>query len=266
MDAIAQFKENAKQGWSSFAPTEIATGSTAPRLVRFAGIGRGNEVLDVACGTGVVALTAARLGARVTGVDLTPALIEHARQNAAIMNLQVEWHEGNVEALPFDDARFDVVVSQFGHIFAPRADIATSEMLRVLKPGGTIAFSTWPPELVVGRMFALIGKYAPPSPPEFSPPALWGDPGTVRERLGSAVRNLRFDRDVMRFPALSVQHYRLFTERSIGAIAKLVQAFGASDAAKLATLRREFEELAAQYFEDNHVRQDYLLTGAVKGS
>ncbi|MGA9852481.1 MAG: class I SAM-dependent methyltransferase [Gammaproteobacteria bacterium] len=142
MDPIAQFKENAKQGWSSFTPTEIATGSTAPRLVRYAGTARGMEVLDVGCGTGVVALTAARLGARVTGVDLTPKLLERAKQNAAIMNLEVDWCEGDVEELPLDDARFDVVVSQFGHMFAPRADIATKEMLRVLKPGGTIAFST----------------------------------------------------------------------------------------------------------------------------
>ncbi|MGH8398864.1 MAG: class I SAM-dependent methyltransferase [Gammaproteobacteria bacterium] len=266
MDPITQFKENAKQGWSSFTPTEIATGSTAPRLVRYAGIARGMQVLDVGCGTGVVALTAARLGARVTGVDLTPKLLERAKQNAAIMNLRVEWHEGDVEALPLDDAKFDVVVSQFGHMFAPRAEVATKEMLRVLKPGGTIAFSTWPPELLVGRMFGLIGKYAPPPPPGFSPPSLWGDPNTVRERLGNAVKNLNFDRDVMRFQMLSIQHYRLFMEASIGPIAKLVEALSTSDPARLATMRREFEELTALYFEDNHVRQDYLLTRAIKVS
>lgn len=266
MDPIAQFKENAKQGWSTFIPTEMATGSVAPRLVRYAGVARGMEVLDVACGTGVVALTAARIGAKVTGVDLTPKLIERAKENAAITNLRVEWHEGDAEALPLGDAKFDVVVSQFGHMFAPRADIATKEMLRVLKPGGTIAFSTWPPELLVGKMFALVGKYAPPPPPGVSPPPLWGDPNTVRERLGSAVKDLCFDRDVMRFQILSVQHYRLFMEANIGPIRKLGEALSASDPTKLATLRRELEELIAVYFEDNHLRQDYLLTRAIKVS
>jgi len=264
MDPIAQFKENAKQGWSSFAPTEMLTGSAAPRLVKFAGITRGMEVLDVGCGTGVVALTAARLGAQVTGVDLTPNLIAHARENAAIMNLQVAWQEGDVEALPCADARFDVVVSQFGHMFAPRAEIAVREMLRVLKPGGTIAFATWPPELVVGRTFALLGKYAPPPPPGCAPPHLWGDPNIVRERLGNAVKELCFDRDVLRFQILSVQHDRLFLETNIGPISKLVQNLAASDPARLAILRRELDELIALYFEDNHLRQDYLLTRAIK--
>ena len=164
MDPIAQFKEGAKQGWSIFAPLEMITGSVAPRLVKYAGVERGREVLDVGCGTGVVALTAARSGAKLTGVDLTPELLARARENGAIMGLDVAWQEGDAEALPFADAKFDIVVSQFGHMFAPRPEIATKEMLRVLKPGGTIAFSTWPPELFVGQSFVLVSRYAPPPP------------------------------------------------------------------------------------------------------
>jgi len=268
MDPISQFKENAKQGWSTFAPTEMMTASTAPHLVKYAGIKPGDKVLDVGCGTGVVALTAARLGAKATGLDLTPALLTRARENADIMKQDVDWHEGDVEALPFTDAAFDVVfdvvVSQFGHIFAPRAEVAIREMLRVLRPGGTIAFSTWPPELVVGRMFALLSRYSPPPPPGFSPPTLWGDPDVVRERLGDAVTELCFDRALMRFQVLSVQHNRVFLETNIGPVIKLVQTLGTSDPAKLAMLRRELEELISLYFSDNHVRQDYLLTRAVK--
>jgi SAM-dependent methyltransferase len=264
VDPIAQFKESSKQGWSTFAPMETFTAPGAPRLVGFAGVTRGQEVLDIGCGTGVAALTAARLGARVTGVDLTPKLLERARENASTMELSVEWLEGDAEALPVGDARFDVVLSQFGHIFAPRPDVAVKEMLRVLKPGGTIAFSTWPPEQMVGRMFALTGRYAPPPPPGVSPPHPWGDPGVVRESLGDRVADLCFARDVLWFHVLSPQHYRAFMEANVGQIAKLVQMLGAADARKLAAFRAEVEELASLYFEDNRLRQDYLLTRAVK--
>ena len=264
MDPIVQFKENQKAVWSGFSVLENMTGTVAPHLVRFAGISRGAEVLDVACGTGVAALTAARLGAKVTGLDLTPELIARARENAALMRLEVEWHEGDVEALPFSNARFDVVLSQFGHIFAPRPEVAIGEMLRVLKPGGRIAFTTWPPELLVGRNIALMGKYAPPPPPGISPPVQWGDPNVVRERLGSAVKDLMFHRERMHLPTLSVQHYSLFMERNFRQVTNLLQALDASDPAKAAAFRREMEELIVPYFEDNVVRQDYLITRAVK--
>jgi ubiquinone/menaquinone biosynthesis C-methylase UbiE len=267
MDAIAQLKENAKKAWATFGPTESMTASVAPRLVSVAGITRGAsvpDVLDVGCGTGVVALTAARLGAKVRGIDLTPELVVHARQNAALMKLEVDFKEGDVEALAFDDASFDVVVSQFAHIFAPRPDVAIKEMLRVLKPGGTIAFSTWPPELFVGRMFGLLGKYGPPPPPGIPSPMQWGDPHVVRERLGDAVKELTFARDAMQVQVLSVQHHRFLMEKNIGPMTKLVETLEATDKAKLAAFREDLEHLAAFYFADNHLRQDYLLTRATK--
>lgn len=264
MDGITQFKENQKQAWSTFAVLESITGTTAPSLIKLAGVTAGAQVLDVACGTGVVALTAARRGAKVTGIDLTPELIARAKENAALTRLDVAFREGDAEALPFEDARFDVVLSQFGHMFAPRPEVAVREMLRVLKPGGTLAFSTWPPELFVGRSFALMGRYAPPPPPGVSPPVQWGDPNLVRERLGSAVKSVMFRRDVMTFQVLSPQHYRLFMEKNFGPAAKLLAMLDASDPAKAAALRREMEELAAEYFDDNRIAQDYLLTRAVK--
>jgi SAM-dependent methyltransferase len=264
MDGITQFKENQKQAWATFQVLESITGTTAPSLVKLAGVSAGAEVLDVACGTGVVALTAARRGARVTGIDLTPELIARAKENAALTRLEASFREGDAEALPFGDAKFDVVVSQFGHMIAPRPEVAIGEMLRVLKPGGTIAFSTWPPEMFVGRSFALMGKYSPPPPPGVSPPSQWGDPNVVRERLGSAVKGLIFRREAMTFQVLSPQHYRLFMEKNFGPAAKLLAMLDASDPGKAASLRREMEELAAEYFDDNRVMQDYLLTRAVK--
>jgi SAM-dependent methyltransferase len=220
-------------------------------------------VLDVACGTGVAAITAARAGARATGLDLTPELLSIARDNARTAAVDVDWHEGDVEAMPFDASAFDVVMSQFGHIFAPRPDLALGEMLRVLKPGGTIAFSTWPPELFVGRASALAARYAPPPPPWLVPPSLWGDPHFVRERLGTAVQDIVFDRATIPVPALSVGHFRETIERS-APLVKLVESLSATDPQKLAAFRREYDALTAEYYDRNIVRQDYLITRAVK--
>src|SRR5438477_2758816 len=164
MDPFEGFKKVQKEGWAHFAPLEMMTTGPAARLLKHAGIHAGQRVLDVACGTGVVAITAARAGARVTGLDLTPELLARARDNARVAEVEIDWHEGDVEQLPFGDAAFDVVVSQYGHMFAPRPDVAVAEMLRVLKPGGTIAFSTWPTELLVARAFPLVVRYMPPPP------------------------------------------------------------------------------------------------------
>jgi SAM-dependent methyltransferase len=180
------------------------------------------------------------------------------------MRLEATFQEADAEALPATDAKFDVVVSQFGHMFAPRPDVVIKEMLRVLKPGGRIAFSTWPPELLVGRSFVIMGKYGPPPVPGVSPPVQWGDPNIVRERLGSAVKDVEFTRDTMFLQTLSPQHYRAFMEKNFGPMNKLLTSLDASDPSKAAAMRRELEELGAAYFADNHIRQDFLITRATK--
>jgi SAM-dependent methyltransferase len=264
MDPLAQFKELQKQGWAHFAPLEAQTTPAAGRLVKYARVHSAQTILDVACGTGVVAITCARRGARVTGLDLTPELIERARENAQIANVTVEWHEGDAEQLPFADATFDVVLSQFGHIFAPRPDVAIGQMLRVLKRGGTIAFASWPPEHSVGRSMVLVARYLPPPPPGVMPPWLWGDPNIVHERLGDAVTDIVFDRGTMLVPALSPQHARATMERTAGPVRKIVEALTTTEPARLEEFRREFETHVGTYLEDNVIRQDYLLTRATK--
>lgn len=259
-DPFKQFKSVQREGWALFAPVEILTSAPAAKLVNFARIASGQRVLDVGCGTGVVAITAARRGARVKGLDLSPALIEKAKWNASLTNTEVEFLEGDAEELPYKNEEFDVVVSQFGHMFAPRPEVAVSEMLRVLKPGGTIAFSTWPPELFTGRMFALTAKYLPP-PEGVAPPPLWGDPKVVRERLGDKVRELSFDRDLITPPTLSPQHFRHFMETTVGPLTKLLQNYK-DDPAKLSAFRSELEQLIAEFFDDNCVRQHFLMTRA----
>src|SRR3989440_1437506 len=263
-DPFAQLKKAQREAWAMFAAQAIFTVPPAALLVHFAGIRAGDDVLDVACGTGLVAITAARAGAKVRGLDLAPALLVDARKNAALIGANIEFTEGDVEAMHYPSAAFDVVLSQFGHMFAPRPDVAIAEMLRVLKPGGTIAFATWPPELLIGSSFKLVSSYMPPPPPGVSPPPQWGDVATVRERLGSAAKDILFDRACMLFPALSVQNYRDHLERTAGPMLKLVEMLNASDPARLAQFRREYDALIAPYFEDNVVRQDYLLTRAIK--
>ena len=264
VDVIANFKAAQRAGWAHFAPLQVHTTEPAAQLVRFAGIRSGNHVLDVACGTGVVAVTAARHGAAVTGLDLTPELLDVAQDNALLADVAADWREGDVEGLPFPDNTYDVVVSQFGHMFAPRPDVAIGEMLRVLKPGGTIAFSTWPPELFIGRLFALTSTYMPPLPPGVTPPPLWGDVNVVRERLGTRVRDLRFDRATMVVPALSPRHQRESFEKNAGPVMKLVEMLSASDPAKLEEYRGACETLVAEYLDGNVLRQDYLMTKATK--
>lgn len=261
-DPFAAFKAVQREAWGLFAPTEIFTTPCAAHLVKHAGIKPGDKVLDVACGTGVVAITAARLGAAVKGLDLSPTLLERAKWNAELAGVPVEFTEGDAESLPYQDGEFDVVVSQFGHMFAPRPEVATAEMLRVLKPGGTIAFSTWPPELFVGKVFGLTAKYLPP-PEGVAPPPQWGNPLIIAERLGIAVKNIVFEREMMLVPALSPQHLRYFMEINVGPLVKVVEN-GQKDPEMLASFRREFEELIQLYHSNNQVRQHFLMTRATK--
>ena len=260
-DPFETVRQRQREMWSSFAPTATFTTPVAAHLVKFARISPGEMVLDLGTGTGVAAITAARLGARVSGLDLTPVLLEHARENSRIAGLDIAWVEGDAEQLPFPDASFDVVVSQFGHMFAPRPDVATSEIRRVLRPGGRVAFATWPPEHFVGRLFAFVGRNSPPAPPGSTPPQMWGDPLVIAERLGSKFQAPFFEPGLMTFPALSLPHFRLFMEHSVGPIQKLVERT-ASDPARLESIRAEFEQLAAPYHYDNLVHQTYLLTRA----
>lgn len=261
-DPFSAFKDRQREMWATFAPTAMFTTPVAAKLVAFAGIALGERVLDIGTGTGVVAITAARVGAHVTGIDLTPALLEEAQENARIAELpDVQWIEGDAEHLPFPEATFDVVVSQFGHMFAPRPELAVAEMRRVLKPSGRIAFTTWPPDTLVGQCFVFIGRHGPPLPPGVPPPALWGEESVIRERLEPAFDELSFERGAMTVPALSVRHYRTFMERSIGPMQKLVESLSDSPE-RLNEMRREFETLAEPYHTANVVRQEYLLTRA----
>jgi len=264
-DPIEQFKTKQRETWTlgNFGDMAVFTTPVAGHLVRYARVTGGQAVLDVGTGTGVVAITARNIGARVTGLDLTPALLAQARVSAAVAGHDdIAWHEGDAEALPFPDASFDVVLSQFGHMFAPRPEVAVSEMLRVLKPGGTIAFATWPGEQLIGRMFSLNAKYVPP-PQGVASPVLWGDVAIVQQRLGDCVKRLHCERGIMGIPALSPRHLRLFLEAKTGPFIRTVQALQ-QDPARLEAWRSEIDEMLGEYLHDNIVRHEYLLARAFK--
>jgi ubiquinone/menaquinone biosynthesis C-methylase UbiE len=192
---FSQLKSQMKSAWMAGDFGKIAMFATgeAEEFVKRTPIRPGMKVLDVACGTGNTAIPAARAGASVTGVDIATNLLEQARQRAAAENVRADFREGDAEELPFDDQQFDVVITMFGAMFAPRPERVAAELLRVCKPGGEIAMANWTPEGFVGKSFQVTAKMAPP-PPGVPAPVLWGTEQTVRERFGNGVSKLSMTR------------------------------------------------------------------------
>jgi ubiquinone/menaquinone biosynthesis C-methylase UbiE len=162
-------------------------------LVERVGIGAGETVIDVACGTGNAAIPAALAGARVTGLDITPELFEDARRRAGEAGVEIDWVEGDAEELPYDVASFDVALSTFGCMFAPRHKAAAGEIARVLRPGGRLGIAAWRPEGSIGEFFRTIAAHAPPPPPDFQPPPLWGQREHVEGLFEETGVELRFE-------------------------------------------------------------------------
>ncbi|WP_343871444.1 class I SAM-dependent methyltransferase, partial [Agromyces bracchium] len=155
--------------------------SLGPRLVDATGVRPGERVLDVAAGSGNVAIPAALRGATVVATDLTPELFDVGRRLATESGAELEWREADAEALPFGDGAFDAVVSCVGVMFAPHHRLAADELVRVVKPGGRIGLLSWTPEGFIGRMFAAMKPFNAPPPAGVQPPPLWGDEQHVRE-------------------------------------------------------------------------------------
>lgn len=161
---------------------------TAKSFVERLDLKPGMQVLDVACGSGNLAIFAAEAGADVTGLDIASNLIEAAGRRAAEHGVTPKLDVGDAEAMPYPDNSFDVVMTMYGAMFCPRPDVAASELIRVCKPGGMIAMANWTPAGFAGQMFKIGAKYLPP--PNMPPPVLWGVPETVAERLGDRVTDL----------------------------------------------------------------------------
>lgn len=234
--------ERVRATWNSGDFGRIATSyaNGAGEFVNRVGVGPGERVLDVACGTGNLALPAARAGASVTGVDVAPALLEQARVSAAAENLDVVFDEGDCEQLPYPDASFDVVVSMFGVMFAAHPERAAAELIRVCRPGGRIALASWIPDGFIGQMLRTTVAYAPP-PAGAPSPLLWGDASVVRQRLSGPVATISLTPRSIEFifpfaPSAVVEYFRAFYGPSI-------RAYAATDAARRDALNRDLGRL-----------------------
>lgn len=196
---IGDLKQRLHGTWAAGDYGKIARGlqRSAEAFLDDIGVQPGEELLDIACGAGQLAIPAARAGARVTGLDLAEQWIEQARERAAAEGLEARFDVGDAEALPYDDAGFDVIVSLIGVMFAPRPEVATAEMLRVCRPGGRIVLGNWTAEGFVGEFFRTVAAHVPP--PDMPSPLLWGNEDTVRERLGPHVSELRLARRMLHF-------------------------------------------------------------------
>jgi SAM-dependent methyltransferase len=187
--------------WASGDYPTVATEvipDLGPVLVAAAGVQRGDRVLDVAAGSGNAAIPAALAGATVVASDLTPELLETGRRQAEAQGVQLDWRQADAEALPFTDGEFDTVLSCVGVMFAPHHQASADELVRVCRPGGTIALLSWTPEGFIGQMFATMKPYVAPPPPGAQPPPLWGREEHVRALLGDRVTDLVARRQSLR--------------------------------------------------------------------
>jgi SAM-dependent methyltransferase len=221
----------------------------------------GARVLDVATGSGNVALAAAEAGARVTGLDLVPELLDvaHARGQAA--GAEIEWVQGDAEALPFADGSFDSVTSVFGVQFAPRHQAAADELVRVCRSGGTIGLVNWTPEGLIGQMFKILGRYLPAPPTFATAPPLWGDERHVAELFAHHQVTLSFANGSNPFIFDSVDAYQSFFEQHYGPTIKAQEKL-ASDGRWndcRAELRELFERMNTATDGTCHVDGEYLV-------
>ncbi len=225
----------------------------------------GSRVLDVACGTGNTSLPAARLGAKVTGIDIAPNLIDQAIARASEAGIDAEFEVGDAEDLPYEDASFDTVLTMFGAMFAPRPDVTASELKRVCRPGGLIAMANWTPEAFSGQMFKTNAKHVPP-PPGMVSPVLWGSEEAVRERLSEGIADLQLTRRKIDFtyqfgPTEVVEHFRKY-------FGPTQKAFESLDQAGQDALRKDLVELwtANNLASDGttKVESEYLEVKAIR--
>jgi SAM-dependent methyltransferase len=266
---IDQIKAGMRNTWKTgdFGVIAKTVAGAAEDFIASLDIPAGTRVLDIACGTGNTALPLARRGCNVTGVDLTPTLLEQACARAAAEGLAIDFDEGDAEALPYGDATFDAVTTMFGAMFAPRPELVASEMARVLRPGGLLAMGNWGPGAFIARMFKITTSYVPP-PPGIPPPILWGDDTTARQRLSPYFANIEIqprpvDSGIPTSPAGAVDLFRTYYGPTNVAFSKLDEAGQKALATDLEHLWSS-ENTAPDPANHTLIRHEYIRITAVK--
>lgn len=245
----------ARQTWSTgdFPKMGVELAIVGERLCEAIPIHAGDRVLDVGTASGNTAISAARRRALVTGIDLVPELLEHARRRAHAEGLQIDFREDNVMALSFPDRTFDAVVSTFGAIFAPDPHKTASEMARVCRSGGRIALANWTPDSLLGKLFRLLARYSAPEA-RVDGPVEWGDESILASRLGPYVADLRVERRSVGLRAQSAEHWVEFMRMNFG---PAIEAFRYSnDPASQEALS---DEMAALMREHNAAQNGTVL-------
>jgi ubiquinone/menaquinone biosynthesis C-methylase UbiE len=262
---VEQVKERARAQWArgNYPALAEQLEPASRALVDACAISAGQEVLDVAAGTGNVAVLAAREGAAVVASDLSPHMLELGRERTRGEGLDVEWVEADAEDLPFEDGRFDCVTSVFGAMFAPRPERVAGELFRVARPGGTVGMATWPPGGFAAGIFEIGSKYAPPS--EGIPPAvLWGDEATVRERLEGHASRVELSDGTLTIPFPSLDAALAFYEDNAPNMATAREML---EPDVYAQMREDFRELLRGSLTEAggvEIHNDYVLIVARK--
>ncbi len=264
-------KARQKATWESGDFGEIAK-SIEPAAEEFMAhlpLRPGHRVLDAACGTGNLAVIARRIGCEVHGLDIATNLIAQARARTRAEGLNITYVEGDAEAMPYDDASFDVTVSMYGVMFTPQPERIVDELRRVTKPGGIIALANWTPTGFIGKMFGVFKRHVPP-PAGLPSPLLWGDEDTVRDRLRDGFDQLRLTRRIARMrypfdPAGTVEFFRQYygpTHRAFASLRPRAQADLRADLVQLQSGhnlsgRADETEVHAEYLEIHARRTEW---------
>jgi SAM-dependent methyltransferase len=234
-----------------------------PVLVEALRLGPDDHVLDVAAGSGNVAIPAAATGAHVIASDLTPELLDKGRADAEAAGVDVQWEVADAEHLPYADAAFDAVTSCVGVMFAPRHQAAADELVRVCRPGGRIGLIAWTPGGFIGQMFATMKPYVAPPPPGAQPPPLWGDVAHVRELFGDRVTDLRAGQQLLRAEGMAdAEAFREYFKQHYGPTVAAYRGL-ADTPERAAELDQALDELVDRFRnDDGTIDWEYLLVTA----